>query len=343
MPSVLENVSVWDGMYDWSRRGDEWSDAWGGVSHHWWTTLFPRLQGYVPAGRVLEIAPGFGRWTHFLRDLCSELIIVDIAESAIAYCRERFAADRHISAHVNDGGSLPMVECGSIDLAFSFDSLVHAERDVMAAYLGELARVLTRDGVAFLHHSNMGAYARGTYDPNNIHWRATSVSATGIETLARTVGLSCVSQETVAWGNDDLLNDCFSVITRAGSRFDRENVVVENLDFTSAEIALARRLSTQYPPSRPDVRFGCDRLRPTETEHAHALALLEQGEPEKARRLLLDQMHRAIDPEVLNDLAVLTMRCGDRDAALDLLRALVRLHPDDGPAAANLAALQEPE
>jgi len=34
--------------------------------------------------RSLEIAPGFGRWTHFLRDLCSELIIVDIAERAAA-------------------------------------------------------------------------------------------------------------------------------------------------------------------------------------------------------------------------------------------------------------------
>ena len=92
MPSLTQNLSVWDETYDWARRGDEWSDAWGGVSHHWWTTLFPRLQGYVPAGRILEIAPGFGRWTHFLRDLCSELIIVDIAESAIAHCRERFAA-----------------------------------------------------------------------------------------------------------------------------------------------------------------------------------------------------------------------------------------------------------
>jgi SAM-dependent methyltransferase len=338
MPALNQNLSVWDQTYDWSRRGDEWSDAWGGVSYHWWTTLFPRLQGYVPAGRVLEIAPGFGRWTHFLRDLCSDLIIVDIAESAIAHCRERFAADRHISAHVNDGTSLPMAEDGSIDLVFSFDSLVHAESDVMAGYLGELARILATDGVAFLHHSNMGAYARGTYDPNNIHWRATSVSATEIERLAEAVGLSCVSQETIAWGNDSLLNDCLSVITRAGSRFDRENVVVENLEFTRGEIAMARSLSTQYPRSRPDVRFGYGGGR--ETEHSQALDLLRDGEPEEARRLLLEQVRRINDPEALNDLAVLTAQCGDRDAALDLLRALARLHPEDAAAAENLAALQ---
>jgi hypothetical protein len=43
-------------------------------------------------------------------------------EGAIAHCRERFAEDRHISAHVNDGTSLAMVADESIDLVFSFDA-----------------------------------------------------------------------------------------------------------------------------------------------------------------------------------------------------------------------------
>ena len=50
---------------------------------------------------------------------------------------------------MNDGQSLPMVADSSIDLAFSFDSLVHVEDDVMPSYLDELARVLSEDGVAF--------------------------------------------------------------------------------------------------------------------------------------------------------------------------------------------------
>jgi ubiquinone/menaquinone biosynthesis C-methylase UbiE len=92
VPSLSQNLSVWNDLWDWSQQGDEWSTAWGGVSYQWWTTLFPRIQGLVPAGRILEIAPGFGRWTHFLRDLCDELVIVDIAEAAINYCRDRFIA-----------------------------------------------------------------------------------------------------------------------------------------------------------------------------------------------------------------------------------------------------------
>ena len=51
-------------------------------------------------------------------------------------------------------------------------------------------------------------------------------------------------------------------------------------------------------------------------------------------------MRRRIDPEVLNDLAVLTAQCGNRVQAADLLRVLVHLHPDHAPAAENLAALE---
>lgn len=113
MPSLTENKMVWDQFYDWSMCGDKWSAASGGVSYQWWTTLFPRLQRFVPARRILEIAPGYGRWTHYLKP---------------------------------------------------------------------------------------------------------SVSAAVLEFDAVQVGLSCVTQETLAWGNDDLLNDCISVITRLGSR-----------------------------------------------------------------------------------------------------------------------------
>ena len=66
---------------------------------------------------------------------------------------------------MNDGHSLPMVGDTSIDFAFSFDSLVLVEADTLARYLSELARVLKPDGVAFLHHSNFGAYERSTRCP----------------------------------------------------------------------------------------------------------------------------------------------------------------------------------
>jgi SAM-dependent methyltransferase len=341
MPDLADNISMWNEAYDWSQRGDEWSAAWGGVSYQWWVTLFSRIQGFVPAGRILEIAPGYGRWTHYLRDLCDELIAVDIAESAVAHCRERFAGDGQVSFHVNDGTSLAIVADGSIDLIFSFDSLVHAERDVIAGYLQEFARVLADDGVAFIHHSNMASYEPGSYDPHNIHWRATSVSAELVERIARSEGLRCISQETVAWGNETLLNDCFSVITRAGSRWDRENDVSANMDFTRQEIAASQRISTLYPRARPSLAFRAEDRAETAEAHAAALELAADGDAATARSLLHDTVRRGLDPEALNDLAVLAHRCGDEDEAVALLRALVRLHPDHTAARENLAGLLE--
>ncbi len=75
------------------------------------------------------------------------------------------------------------------------------------------------------------------------------------------------------------------------------------------------------------------------TDHARALGLLEQGAAGEALRLLRDAVRQAVDPEALNDLAVLTIRGGDAAEGADLLRALVRLHPEHAGAAENLAAL----
>ena len=69
------------------------------------------------------------------RSLCERLVIVDLTERCIEDCRERFADSTNIEYHVNDGRSLEMVEDGSIDFAFSFDSLVHVELDVLDAYV----------------------------------------------------------------------------------------------------------------------------------------------------------------------------------------------------------------
>jgi FkbM family methyltransferase len=73
--------------------------------------------------------------------------------------------------------------------------------------------------------------------------------------------------------------------------------------------------------------------------HAEAIALFEQGERERALHLLQAAAREAIDAELVNDLAVVAMRCGEELQARELLRALTWIHPDDSAAAANLAAL----
>jgi hypothetical protein len=173
-----------------------------------------------------------------------------------------------------------MVDDGSVDFVFSFDSLVHAEADVMAVYLEQLSRKLKPHGIGFFHHSNVAAHRRVfslverlppavrkrgehagwlPYD----HWRAHSMDAGVFRRLCASAGLACVGQELVNW-DSRLLIDSFSVFTPAGSMWERPNRVVRNSAFMK-EAAHARRLLPQYCLSgarRPDVVLGGTDLLP---------------------------------------------------------------------------------
>jgi len=248
MPTLEENRLTWDATYPWIQQGEEWSRDWGGAEAQWYGAILPRIHAFIPEGTILEIAPGFGRWTHFLKGACNRLIGVDLAENCIRACRQRFATDRHLSFHVNDGKSLAMVADESIDFVFSFDSLVHAEADVIGAYMEEFARTLKPDGVGFIHHSNLGQYgpalARAAKIPRRLrrflvsrpllgptHWRAQSMTAKQFENHCDRAGLQCLAQELVNWGTDGLLIDCFSLFARGQSSLSRPNRVIENPGF----------------------------------------------------------------------------------------------------------------
>jgi len=229
MPSIEENLQHWDASTSWEQAGDEWSQAWGGTAALWRATLRPRLELLLPAGDVLEIAPGHGRVSRYLAPLSRRLVLVDLAPSCIAACRSRFADLDHLEYHVNDGRSLPGIASSSIDAVVSFDSLVHAGRDALAGYVPEIARVLRPGGRAFLHHSNLGDLKRETgSEPENHHWRATDIGAADLRELAREAGIACVAQERIAWGGT-LLNDCFTWLQKRSPIVDTE--VLDRPDF----------------------------------------------------------------------------------------------------------------
>lgn len=263
MPTVEENAEEWGRRFDWSQAGDDWSALWGGTESLWWGTLFPRVRAFLPASHVLEIAPGHGRATQFLHPLCDRLTVVDLNETCIEACRRRFAAVPHITYQVNDGRSLGSVEPSSVDFAFSFDSLVHADADVIDAYLQQLATKLTANGVAFLHHSNAGSYlqplkatgrrlhadriAAAACRRVNRNWRAEDMSLDRFADLCRRAGLRCIAQEAITW-QSRFLNDCFSTVTRPGSTWDRPRRVSRNRTFMD-EVHRIGDLTRLYAPA----------------------------------------------------------------------------------------------
>jgi ubiquinone/menaquinone biosynthesis C-methylase UbiE len=165
MPSIAWNKQRWEYDHPWSAHGDEWSYSFGSASAHWHAFILPRLHRFLPNTStqdsiIVEIAPGHGRWTQFLLGQCNKLIAYDINESCLAYCRKRFGGwvDKGAAEfRITDGLTLCEKD-DSVDVAFSFDSLVHVERDVMRSYLTHLRKCLKPGGFAFLQHSNLGAY-----------------------------------------------------------------------------------------------------------------------------------------------------------------------------------------
>lgn len=247
MPSLEENRRYWDQEYGWELDGAEWSWRWGHPDLQWMGTILPRLRSFVPVGTALEIGPGHGRWSHYLRSHCQRLLLLDLSTSCIEHCRRRFEGDPGFSFFVGDGKHLGGIPDDSIDLVFSLDSLVHCEHDVMESYLQECARVLRPGGIGFIHHSNLYPYRRYfrladllTY-PRRLalyrlglmdldHWRARSMSAERFAELATRAGLECFRQELIGWGTRRLI-DCFSLFTPKGSEWSRPHRVVKNPRF----------------------------------------------------------------------------------------------------------------
>ena len=107
MPSITENLS-W-GRYSWPEQGNEWSREWGDVETHWYATIFPRIQLFLPVKRLLEIAPGYGRWSAFLIENAEQYIGIDLNPECVAACQSRFSELKNATFVANDGKSLAAV------------------------------------------------------------------------------------------------------------------------------------------------------------------------------------------------------------------------------------------
>src|SRR6202795_2264314 len=124
MPDLEWNRVAWKDPRQWADGGDGWSDGGGGARPQWYGAIFPRIARWLPVARLLEIAPGAGRWTQFLLQQTNEYYGVDYSQICVEQCRRRFVAFNKAHFIQNDGRSLEAIHDNSIDFVFSFDSLV---------------------------------------------------------------------------------------------------------------------------------------------------------------------------------------------------------------------------
>lgn len=246
MPDLSWNKSQWDSDYDWTGRGEEWSQAWGSSEAQWFGSLYPRLHRFLPVQNLLEIAPGFGRWTRYLLDYVQgDLVGVDLSQECVESCRQRFADRENVEFLTNDGLSLDAVEDGRFGMVFSFDSLVHADLDVHQGYVPQLLNKLDRNGVAFIHHSN---WAGAGAEPPNTHYRGEDVSAAAYAEIVTQAGGHVLVQECVNWGSVAMI-DTMTLFCRGDRERLPATVRIENPQFM-AEAAHIRDVHHTYTKVR---------------------------------------------------------------------------------------------
>jgi len=211
-PTRAWNRATWS-RYAWPRAGEEWSASYGDTASMWRTLLLPRIGRFLPCTHAVEIGCGHGRCSRWLLDHCEQLTLVDLTPSCVDACRRRFGLDPRVRYFLNDGRSLPV---DAADFVFSWDSLVHADPESLAAYLRALAVVLTPGGIAWIHHSNLGAYPALGHRWRSLHARHPHASAARARADAVQAGLVCFGQELVPWGGTSLFLDAFSTFGRSG-------------------------------------------------------------------------------------------------------------------------------
>lgn len=270
MPEVHQDVEFnrrrWADEGSWKQKGEDWSEFWGSSEAEWYGAILPRLSPFLPAESILEIAPGYGRWTRFLLDWAKNMYLVDLAENCIEHCQRRFHDRRNIRYVVNDGSSLAMIPSESIDLIFSFDSLVHADIGVLETYFSQFSRILKTSGVALIHHSNSKSYSsyfewteklprgRGLLKRLGLlemrHLRNLTVSCEDIVAICERLGLNVLVQEKISWGGKRLIDG----ITVIGRRIQNANVptlLLTNPDFTQ-EASVTKAIWERYRSEWPD-------------------------------------------------------------------------------------------
>lgn len=201
MSSNVEwNKRNWDDPARWEQ---EWKGgyAWGDrerVRRDFLRFVVP----FLPVGRkavILEIACGMGRFTEFLLEVAERVHGIDLAMHCVESCRHRFP--ERFTATLTDGTTLPD---GCFDLVVSYDSLVHADFDVLRSYFEQSQRVLLPGAYLAVHHANRADFASSRTDVT---------SAMVFDLVDRLPALEMICQ-TLFRFQDGHFVDCFTVARR---------------------------------------------------------------------------------------------------------------------------------
>ena len=183
-------------------------------THIFWdcSTSFRRLFDHLDLSVTLELACGHGRHSEKIAPQCGRLVLMDIHQDNVDFCRSRLNCFPHVEYHVNNGFNFQPLADQSLTSLFCYDAMVHFSPDIVRSYLLDTARVLKPKGRALFHHSNYPAPENVSYGKNP-HARNHMTQAL-FTRLAHEAHLTILDSIVIPWSNEPDL-DCITLVERA--------------------------------------------------------------------------------------------------------------------------------
>ena len=173
-------------------------------------TVFYKMFCKLDLSNVIELAVGRGRHVPMYEDKADHIVLVDILQKNIDFCKERFKDSQKIDYYCNNGYNLSELHDNEYSALFTYDAMVLFEMMDIFAYLKDIHRVLRKGGMALFHHSN------NTSDYKNSFFTAVDgrsyMSKDLFAYLAYRAGFEVVEQQVIDWGVKDL--DCVSLVRK---------------------------------------------------------------------------------------------------------------------------------
>lgn len=208
--SVREVARYWheDPYYERAEQAD-WLGA-------FWRTgnpmrPFRRLFGDLNLRVTAELACGHGRHAQQIYAEVPALVLIDVVQENVEYCRKRFEGAANVAVMQNDGATFRPLPDGFLTAIYSYDAMVHFEYDVVLSYIRDAARVLQPGGRALFHHSNFSAFPGRDHrlNPGGRNFMSQELFVHA----ARRAGFKLVESLTFDW--DAPNTDCLTLIEKS--------------------------------------------------------------------------------------------------------------------------------
>jgi ubiquinone/menaquinone biosynthesis C-methylase UbiE len=128
------------------------------LGHEWGTTesvdqiVNEFILPYIGTKEVIvEIGSGGGRIAHRVAPHVSHLVCIDVERDMLRLCRAALSNAANVTCLlISKSSCIPLIS-DSVDLVYSFDTMVHLDERTIFRYMQETRRVVRRGGMLMLH------------------------------------------------------------------------------------------------------------------------------------------------------------------------------------------------